>query len=104
MDEQSFQKKLAELMGEISTLPKSERDKLTNLAKETQQRHEKLRHTVGGLQESLNHLRLSIKYTVFDLEATRRENQYLRRMLQHQSQHLDEQDDGQDFTGPEEVD
>ena len=32
MDEQVFQNKLAELMGEISTLPKDERDKLTKLA------------------------------------------------------------------------
>jgi len=27
-------------------------------------------------------LRLSIKYILFDLEATRRENQYLRKMLE----------------------
>ena len=104
MDEQNFQKKLAELMGEISTLPKSERDKLTNLAEQTQQRHEKLRDTVGSLQESLNHLRLSIKYLVFDLEATRRENQYLRRMLQHQSQQFDDQDDSFGYSGPDEDD
>ena len=84
MDEKQFQNKLAELMGEISTLPKSERDKLQNLASTTQQRHAKLRQTVSDLQESLDHLRLSIKYLVFDLEATRRENQYLRRMLEHE--------------------
>lgn len=84
MDEQHFQCKLAELMGEISTLPKSERDKLSALASETQQRHDKLRQSVSNLQESLDHLRLSIKYLVFDLEATRRENQYLRRMLEHE--------------------
>ena len=84
MDEQHFQTKLAELMGEISTLPKAERDKLNALATQTQQRHEKLRQTVSNLQESLDHLRLLIKYVVFDLEATRRENQYLRRMLEHE--------------------
>lgn len=84
MDEKQFQCKLAELMGEISTLPKSERDKLSVLANETQQRHKKLRQSVGQLQESLDHLRLSIKYLVFDLEATRRENRYLRRMLEHE--------------------
>jgi predicted enzyme involved in methoxymalonyl-ACP biosynthesis len=103
MDEQSFQKKLAELMGEISTLPKSERDKLTELAEQTQQRHEKLKHTVGSLQESLNHLRLSIKYLVFDLEATRRENRYLRRMLEHQSQHIDDEEDSGGYARPDDV-
>ena len=39
--------------------------------------------TVSGLQEKpLDYLRLSIKYLVFDLEATRRENGYLRKMLE----------------------
>lgn len=82
MDENTFQEKLAELMGEISTLPKVERDKLSDLARKTQDRHKKLRKTVHDLQESLDYLRLSIKYLVFDLEATRRENEYLRKMLE----------------------
>jgi predicted enzyme involved in methoxymalonyl-ACP biosynthesis len=82
MNEHEFQTKLAELMGEISTLPASERDKLTKLADETRARHERLRQTVSSLQESLDYLRLSIKYLVFDLEATRRENSYLRKMLE----------------------
>jgi chromosome segregation ATPase len=81
MNEQDFQTKLAELMGEISTLPPAERRKLEQLATETRVRHERLRQTVGNLQESLDYLRLSIKYLVFDLEATRRENGYLRKML-----------------------
>ena len=82
MDETTFQTKLAELMGEISTLPKAEREKLANLAEKTQARHEKLKKTVSDLQESLDYLRLSIKYLVFDLEATRRENAYLRKILE----------------------
>lgn len=81
MTEQEFQTKLAELMGEISTLPAAEREKLHRLADETRQRHERLRATVSNLQESLDYLRLSIKYLVFDLEATRRENSYLRKIL-----------------------
>lgn len=82
MDEQAFQHKLSELMGEISTLPKAEREKLEALASETQERHKKLKKSVGELQESLDYLRVSIKYLVFDLEATKRENGYLRRMLE----------------------
>ena len=81
MNEQDFQTKLGELMGEISTLPPAERRKLEQLAQETRVRHERLRQSVGNLQESLDYLRLSIKYLVFDLEATRRENGYLRKML-----------------------
>jgi predicted nucleic acid-binding Zn-ribbon protein len=82
MNEQEFQTKLAELMVEISTLPASERQKLQDLAEETRQRHERLRKTVNSLQESLDYLRLSIKYLVFDLEATKRENACLRKMLE----------------------
>ena len=85
MSEHDFQAKLAELMGEISTLPASERAKLEKLADDTRQRHERLRQTVNSLQESLDYLRLSIKYLVFDLEATRRENGYLRKMLEETS-------------------
>jgi septal ring factor EnvC (AmiA/AmiB activator) len=68
-------------MQEISTLPSAEREKLTQMAQETQERHAQLRKSVHDLQESLDYLRLAIKYMVFDLEATRRENSYLRRML-----------------------
>ncbi|MBC7783021.1 MAG: transcriptional regulator [Burkholderiales bacterium] len=85
MSEVEFQTKLTELMGEISTLPAAEREKLEKLADETRERHERLRKTVNSLQESLDYLRLSIKYLVFDLEATRRENTYLRKMLEEAS-------------------
>lgn len=86
MTEHEFQTKLAELMGEISALPVAERRKLEQLADETRARHERLKQTVSSLQESLDYLRLSIKYLVFDLEATRRENQYLRRILEETSE------------------
>jgi len=85
IDENTFQKKLAELVAEIGTLPVGEREKLASLAEQTQKRHKELRKTVGDLQESIDFLRLSIKYLVFDLEATRRENGYLRKMLEDSS-------------------
>jgi chromosome segregation ATPase len=88
MNEQEFQTKLAELMGEISTLPQAERAKLEKLADETRERHERLKQTMSSLQESLDYLRLSIKYLVFDLEATRRENTYLRKMLEEENDNL----------------
>lgn len=82
MDETTFQTKLSELVREISTLPDGERSKLEALAEQTRQRHEKLKATVSSLHDSLDYLRLSIKYLLFDLEATRRENEYLRKMLE----------------------
>ena len=82
MDEARFQQKLDELMKEIAVLPKAEREKLAEVAEQTKQRHARLQKTVHDLQESLDYLRLSIKYLVFDLEATRRENSYLRKLLE----------------------
>ncbi|MBI1368886.1 MAG: transcriptional regulator [Planctomycetes bacterium] len=95
MDENVFQTKLAELMSEISTLPASERAKLQALADATQNRHQKLRKTVSDLQESLDYLRLSIKYLMFDLEATRRENNYLRKMLEEEAAENEDREGGE---------
>ncbi len=85
MDERTFQQKLSELTKEIGNLPAEDRSKLETLAEQTKERHAKLKKTVTSLQESLDYLRLSVKYLLFDLEATRRENSYLRKMLEEQS-------------------
>lgn len=87
MDEASFQKRLSELISQIDTLPGEERERLRALAAESRQRHENMRRDISQMQENLDFLRLWIKYMLFDLEATRRENSYLRKML--------EQDPGQ---------
>jgi hypothetical protein len=85
MNEQEFQRKLGELLGQINTLPEDERTQMLQLADETRSRHERMKKTIGDLQDSLDYLRLSVKYLVFDLEATRRENQYLRKLLDRQA-------------------
>ena len=36
-------------------------------------------------EEIVDHVRLQVKYLLFDLEATRRENRYLRDMLERRS-------------------
>jgi len=84
MDEQVFSARLSDLMGQIEQLPSPAREELHRLAEETRSRHERMKRTLGELQESLDYLRLSTKYLVFDLEATRRENRYLRRLLEEQ--------------------
>ncbi len=86
MNEETFQRKLSELIAEIGTLPVGERDKLELMAEQTRERHRQLKDTVSSLQESIDFVRLSIKYMLFDLEATRRENQQLRKMLDENSQ------------------
>lgn len=85
MTEHEFQSKLTELVSQINTLPEDQRGPLEQLASETRNRHDAMRKTIADLQESLDYLRLSIKYLVFDLEATRRENEYLRKLLDSQN-------------------
>ncbi len=92
MNEQDFQQKLSDLIQQIDTLPEGQRGPLSDLARETKDRHERMRKTVADLQESLDYLRLSVKYLVFDLEATRRENDYLRKLIEAQSRR-DQNDD-----------
>ena len=82
MDEQTFQTKFNELVDRIKELPADQRDELEGIAQETKQRRERIQQSVNELQESLDYLRLSVKYLVFDLEATRRENAYLRKLIE----------------------
>lgn len=81
INEQSFQKKLTELMADLGELPADEQVKVQDLVDRVRTRHEKIRLTISELTESLDYLRLSVKYLVFDLEATRRENKHLRQLL-----------------------
>mgnify|MGYP000938718679 CR=1 FL=1 len=85
MNEQDFQQKLGELLTQIGELPADQRGRLEQLAGEAKDRHARMRKTVADLQDSLDYLRLSVKYIMFDLEATRRENAYLRSLLEKQT-------------------
>lgn len=85
MQDHEFQAKLGELLSQIQTLPEHERGDLQRLASETADRHGRMKKTIAELQESLDYLRLSVKYLVFDLEATRRENDYLRKLVEKQA-------------------
>ena len=81
MDNRSFQAKLNELVEEIGSIPAKERQKLIMLVNKSQKNQNKIKKSVASLQESLDYLRVTIKYMIFDLEATRRENKYLRKLL-----------------------
>lgn len=56
--------------------------KLADLAKQAEVNRKQLQKSISTLQELLDYLRVCIKYQAFDLEATRRENQYLRKLLE----------------------
>jgi len=81
MDESNLEDKLKELVEEFGGMADPHYKKLAMLAKQAQDNHRRLQKSVHTLQESLDYLRICIKYQLFDLEATRRENKALRKML-----------------------
>lgn len=83
MNEEAFQRKLADLIAEIAIINgRGDRARLQEIAEQTRARHAELKTTVAQLQESIDFVRLSIKYLLFDLEATRRENVHLKSLLE----------------------
>ena len=85
MDEANLENKLKELAKEFGDVADPQHRKLAVLAKQASESHKRLQKSVNSLQESLDYLRICIKYQLFDLEATRRENKYLRKMLEENS-------------------
>ncbi len=73
--------KLERLINDIGSVPLPQRDKLMELANKTGKCHKQLTESISRLQGSLDGLRLSVKYLIFDLEATRRENVELKKSL-----------------------
>jgi len=69
------------LLVEIQKYPELEKPKAGEVGSLVS-RQGKLKSNIANLQNSLDHLRLAIKYLAFDLEATKRENRMLRRLLE----------------------
>jgi len=82
MDETKLEGKLNELVKEVSGIFDPKYKKLAILAQKARDNHKQLEKSVSTLQEALDYLRICIKYQLFDLEATRRENKYLKRLLE----------------------
>jgi len=82
MDETNLEDKLNELLKEFGDTADPQHKKLAKLAKQRQANRKQIEKSINSLQESLDYLRVCIKYQVFDLEATRREKEYLRKLLE----------------------
>ncbi len=94
MDEAKLEGKVNDLVKEFGRIANPQCRKLATLAKQAlhqsgagqaRDNHKRLEKSVNSLQESLDYLRICIKYQLFDLEATRRENIYLRKMLEEKT-------------------
>ena len=80
-DNTNFREKLFELMKDIDGVTAPDKSKILRLTKRTKKSQDLLQTKLGNLQSSLDSLRLGLKYLIFDLEATRRENSDLRKRL-----------------------
>jgi ElaB/YqjD/DUF883 family membrane-anchored ribosome-binding protein len=93
MDEISFEDKLNHILDRIRELPAN---KATEAADSAEARRDRVQHSMDELQEALDYLRLSVMYLVFDLEATRRENNYLRRIIEQSNRSRGKAEEPQD--------
>ncbi|RLC89125.1 MAG: transcriptional regulator [Chloroflexi bacterium] len=84
MDEDTFNKKLRELIREIASPPADKQKQLAPLVEETKSRHNEIKENVDKVTKSLSDLRICIKYLLFDLEATRRERDRLKNIVDNQ--------------------
>ncbi|MFG0251274.1 MAG: hypothetical protein ACF8NJ_00195 [Phycisphaerales bacterium JB038] len=86
MQDDSFQDKLQQLIGKLQDLPGVDKEGLAQAGEKARQAHDQVGSTISAIKDSADHLRIAVKYLIFDLEATRRENEYLRKLLAAQDE------------------
>lgn len=103
MAERDIKAQLANMLDRIRQLevPDDQRGRLERLSRSTIDRQDRIEGLITTLQESLGSLSLQVKYLVCDLEATRRENAYLRRLLDGTARDQENQDREGDGNKPD---
>jgi hypothetical protein len=86
MDEARLADELNELVKQFGGAADPTSRRLVLLAKQAEDSQKELQQNVDCLRESLDYLRVCIKYLLLDIEATRRENDHLRKLLSDQQQ------------------
>jgi len=81
MDEAALREKIGEILSEAQGVPAVAEPGAAGPGPGEHQHPFGLRREMVALEDNLDHLRLAIKYLVFDLESTKRENRLLRELL-----------------------
>ena len=81
MDEAALREKVGQLLSEVHRLPGKARADTRATAEAGGSMGSSVKSEMAALEDSLDQIRLAVKYLVFDLEATKRENRLLRDML-----------------------
>ena len=82
MDEASLEGAQSELVRQYGDHASLKQAKPSNPPRQAEASHKQLQKSISTLQELVDYLRVCIKYQAFDLEATRRENRYLKKLLE----------------------
>ena len=102
MNERNIEERMCRLIDKLQALPIEYRESLEKLCNHDGEQRSSVEESVAKLQNSLDYLRLSVKYMVFDLEATRRENVYLRKLVEQirrDSSRRNDQEGPDDYRG-----
>jgi hypothetical protein len=92
MDDSILENNCTDAVKKIDAISLHLRIELSMLANCVDNGHNRLIKSLSNLQESLDKLRATIKYQVFDLEATRRENSDLMTLLEENNRYENQQD------------
>ncbi|MBL7215350.1 MAG: hypothetical protein ISS71_06705 [Phycisphaerae bacterium] len=80
--EEKLKKMLEELLDEIGDYPNAVLKKEIGLKSRPLKHSNQTEKALSSVQESVDNMRICIKYLLFDLDATRRENLYYKKLLE----------------------
>ena len=86
MDQAKLANEINELVKQFGGAADPTSRRLETIARQAESNQKELQKSVDCLRESLDYLRVCIKYLLLDIEATRRENSYLRELLKDQAE------------------
>lgn len=80
MDEVALREKVGQLLSEVQRVP-PEAGQRKQVRRRQSPVASAMKREMATLEDGIDHVRLAVKYLVFDLEATKRENRLLRDLL-----------------------
>ena len=81
MDESALREKVGQLLSEVHHLPRTGQSDLMDAGQTKGVQGSSVKREMAAIEDSLDQVSLAVKYLVFDLEATKRENRLLRDLL-----------------------
>lgn len=81
MDESALREKVGQLLSEVHRLPPAPVPDGAAAGQPGTGKTSAMKREMAALEDSLDQIRIAVKYLVFDLEATKRENRILKSLL-----------------------